>query len=505
MKKSIFAYAIAALSIALVAAASIWEGSAVAAGPGELPDSGYYIATNSFPKNTVVDMKNLENEKTVRVIVAGTLDSPGLLASVSPEAVSALGLDKKSVTRVRVSMPVDTVAFARYTEGLAGSSDPDRNPRLAVENAATAPVPLPLPPAPAVAAASPTAGEGDGTAESATVPAEQIPSAEENAAETVAQAESAAEPAAAEEPVASVAANSETPPVEIPEDYVPPEAEVLPAEDAAEAALVPAEVPAEFEATAAVVATPETEEAASAEVETPAEAPEVTEAQAAEPEPLAEALLAEPVAEPKTEAPIAEAPVDEAAPIVADKPVVAEAATPLTPPAEGETVLELVPSEERPPVAAAVEPVGPVVAPIVAPVAEATPPAAAAESSLDGSLFVEPVPVVVGPPAAQAPAAQASVAAAPARPAAPASFTVPVVESLSAGKFYVQVGAFGAPEAAQAALKKIGASFPAVVQIGGGSTGYRVLVGPLNQGESGALALRLKRGGFPGAFVKKGS
>ena len=129
MKKTTIALACAALLF--LPGASVWEGSAVVAGSGELPETGYYIATNSFPRNTIVDVKNLETEKTVRAIVAGGLDSPGLLASLSTEAASAIGLARRSVGRIRVTMPADPIAFSRFTEGLAASSDPDRNPRAA--------------------------------------------------------------------------------------------------------------------------------------------------------------------------------------------------------------------------------------------------------------------------------------------------------------------------------------------------------------------------------------
>ncbi|GAB1484354.1 hypothetical protein MASR2M78_31720 [Treponema sp.] len=46
------------------------------AASGELPESGYFVATNSFPRNTVVDIKNLENDKSIRAIVSGSLIPP---------------------------------------------------------------------------------------------------------------------------------------------------------------------------------------------------------------------------------------------------------------------------------------------------------------------------------------------------------------------------------------------------------------------------------------------
>ena len=55
--------------------ASIWEGAASATVSAELPETGYYAATNSYPKYTVVEITNLENNKTVQVLVISNLDS----------------------------------------------------------------------------------------------------------------------------------------------------------------------------------------------------------------------------------------------------------------------------------------------------------------------------------------------------------------------------------------------------------------------------------------------
>jgi len=78
---------------------------------GTLPESGYYVATNSFPRNTIVDLTNLETGTSIRVIVADTLNSPGLLAVVSKEAATAIGLQNRSVGRIRMSMPADPSPF----------------------------------------------------------------------------------------------------------------------------------------------------------------------------------------------------------------------------------------------------------------------------------------------------------------------------------------------------------------------------------------------------------
>ena len=116
------------ISLIILISASVWEGSAAAAAGGELPESGLYIATNSFPVNTVVDVTNLENGKTIRVIATSGLDAPGLLAVLSRDAASAIGLPGRSLGRIRMSQSSDPVAFPRVNEGRASSGDPDFDP-----------------------------------------------------------------------------------------------------------------------------------------------------------------------------------------------------------------------------------------------------------------------------------------------------------------------------------------------------------------------------------------
>jgi hypothetical protein len=112
------------IALCLFVSASPWEGAAVTAPEGELPGNGRYIATNSFPRNTVVDIVNIETNKSTRVIVASGLDSPGLLAIVSREAAELIGMRAGSVSRIRMTQPTDPVAYARFTESLS-SGIPD--------------------------------------------------------------------------------------------------------------------------------------------------------------------------------------------------------------------------------------------------------------------------------------------------------------------------------------------------------------------------------------------
>ena len=122
MKVRIVICVIAALLV--FSGASPWEGAAVIAPEGELPAAGRFIATNSYPVNTIVDITNIENNRSTRAIVANSLNSPGLLAIVSREAAELLGMRPGSVIRIRMVQPSDPIAYLRFTEG-ANANIPD--------------------------------------------------------------------------------------------------------------------------------------------------------------------------------------------------------------------------------------------------------------------------------------------------------------------------------------------------------------------------------------------
>jgi len=117
--RRIFIFTVAAASFLLLTAFSPWEGAAAVAPAGELPASGFFVATNSFPMNTVVDITNIESGKSTRVIVAATLNSPGLLAIVSREVADLIDMRSGSVSRVRMIQPSDPMAYMRFTESIA--------------------------------------------------------------------------------------------------------------------------------------------------------------------------------------------------------------------------------------------------------------------------------------------------------------------------------------------------------------------------------------------------
>jgi len=104
------------------------------------------------------------------------------------------------------------------------------------------------------------------------------------------------------------------------------------------------------------------------------------------------------------------------------------------------------------------------------------------------------------------------VVATPEKPAAASTVTPPApdrtpsintIDRLDRGKYYVQVAAMSA-DMVENTLRKIDRGYAPVVYKGTDNI-YRVLIGPLNQGESAAVLSRFKSIGYKDAFVRKGS
>ena len=100
-------------SLFLFLSASVWEGTAAIG--EDLPESGLYIATNSFPINTVVDVINLENGRTTSLIVSSRLEIAGFLGLLSKDAANIIDIPTRSVARIRMSQSEDPMAFTHYS------------------------------------------------------------------------------------------------------------------------------------------------------------------------------------------------------------------------------------------------------------------------------------------------------------------------------------------------------------------------------------------------------
>jgi hypothetical protein len=459
MKKNIIALW-ASCAILILTGASVWEGSAAVSLGGELPEGAYYAATNSFPRNTVVDVTNLENGRTIRVIVAAGLDSPGLLAMLSRNAAAAIGIQSRGIGRIRMTQPSDPVAFSRFTEDqeLSGGGDP--------------------------LAAAPD-GVISSTVRTATVGDLAAPTPEDRFYNTV---------------------------VNRPESYMPP-AVAYPQDGSVQTEPQPSWLPEEAGTPPTITETPYPEAAPPLSdpplVAVPAPEPAQPQPMLVAPEP--------PKADPYPNSSLNSSPyVWQTSPPYVAPPMEAPALPP-------NSVITLELAEERPPHGQPTIPedlssiplqqrpagndtyldpryfIGPIPQPATQAQSPARiiPPQAAPHAPQAQSTPQRPVPQPQ--PAPQKAASQGTV---PAK--GDTIFAVPFITQLEGGKQYVQIGAFTQPDTLETAVVNANRSYPLAIQTGGSNNTqvYRLLIGPLNAGESAAVLQRIKGGGFPDAFVR---
>lgn len=413
--------------------ASPWEGAGVVSPNGDLPSTGRYVATNSFPRNTVVDITNLETNKSTRAIVANTLDSPGLLAVVSSEAAEVIGMKRGSISRIRMSQPSDPIAYSRFTETLeSGITDYDSGDVITEDNYRQDDYVPPVYPEQERIAAAPVY---DGT-----------PANGSNASGYVLEPEwdGSVNRDIVDLPEFLVIAEpeEETPPVEIVEEV----AEAEPEEEAVEE-----------------VAEAEPEEEAVEEV--------------AEVEPEEEYVEEIAEVEPEEEyvEEIAESEPEEEAEVIAE----------IEPEEESlEEIAEYEPEEEYP------EEVAEIYEYDIVPADEYPP-----ENGIYG---IDPADII--PEITQVtPEDEPEIPVA--RPVSDTDFSIPRIYELARGQYYVQLAALDSAESVESTVDQIDRNYKPVVYKDGDHW-YRVLLGPLNQGESAAILQRFKSIGYKDAFVR---
>jgi cell division protein FtsN len=524
----------------LLISASVQEGSASVSLNGELPGEGCYVATKSFPKNTVVEIRNLENGQSVQVVVADTLDAPGLLAMLSPDAAKAIGLQDRAVGRVRMTMPSDLVAFSRFTGESSSSGDPDFDPRAAI--AAHAPVFAPPSAAQENAQAASPAGEAyyPGPEASPVYPWDtseytytdypdgsvlDIPGSSMSIVNPYAgdseyydyddyydyggydasdyydygddyltyadpldneTQEEDTDPypwlSPAVDPVVAVTPAERTPPAVLPDVLAREQAlTLIPAQGpqpSVEPPVVPEEIPPVGVPAGSLPSSVQTvPDAPVSPVGVPADS-------------LPSSVQTVP------DAPVAPAgvPADSLPSPVQTVPDASAA------PADVYGLV-LIPAEARPPEESSAPSLPPVQERTAVPVPDTTTNAAKIEAQLAAQDRAAPqaadAPFV--PSAASAPPEIVNTNRAP----GPA-FSVPTISALERGKYYLQLGAFSKAETVEAELAKISPLYPLAVQADGSPDRpiYRVLVGPVNVGEGGALLQSFRGTGWKDAYLR---
>ncbi len=444
------------MSVPLAGAWAIWEGNAGIASASDFPGSGMYAKSDMFPRNTIVEIQNLETDSTVRAVITGASGVPGLVAVLSPDTAAALNIRSGSVCRVRIRVP--TAVSELPAEGTVESekvADPDVDPAAAVaargavdpvvplssiaKAGETAVVPVAeVAPAVALAADAPVPVEPD---------APVAPSSSDESVEPIIT-DATAEPAVAATPddglvpdeVSTVATDETGPLTVMPETAVADESAGMTSAGEGEIPAESGETVAEHEDTGFVGEEP------------------VIAAEEAVP---ADTALADAASEALS-APVAE----ETSPAYYEEPGVME------------TDVALVPAEPNPPVSGIAEP---------------------AASAMSG-------PSIVVTSAVSPTGIAPSMEAAPPTTVKSADISLPYVETLAKGKYYVQIASYTDPVNARKTLDAYRAKYPMVVKkiVIHGKEFIEVLIGPVRKDEYGAVVERFHTLGFKDAIARKG-
>ncbi len=137
---------------------AVWEGNGGIGSASEFPGKGLFVRSDMFPKHTLLEITNLEKNKTSRAIVLGPSGIPGLLISISPDLGTKLKIPYGKVVRVRILTPspvqeIGDDGLGIFTSNLE-SEDSDDNPAMIIANNTeteavvmepTSPPPTPVP------------------------------------------------------------------------------------------------------------------------------------------------------------------------------------------------------------------------------------------------------------------------------------------------------------------------------------------------------------------------
>ncbi|MDR1398309.1 MAG: SPOR domain-containing protein [Treponema sp.] len=577
------------LSASLFISASWWQqGDAQIS--QNISERGYYAATNSVPLNTLVDITNPENEKTIRVMVIAGLDDPSFLVTLSREAAEAIALPR---TKAKVIMEQLSEEEAYSPFRVVGSPNtasimPEaviREESAPILAQGTLPLKQALPPSPVETPAI----EPDITPQAALPENENV--------------DSDYKPTVPDMAIIEDSVRESTPIWTYPMDplgtTIPETSEVTTSSET-DISITISETPVSD------LDNPETNlpEPMSTMADSETLPPDVMD----KPE-LVSASETEPESIPQSVATGEESPTLESAPMDEPELVSAPETEPESipqsvatgegtiPPKDGTSEYKLIPAEDRPPETTTFTMLPPESE--IAPLPSALLPDSFFESSkntseaasaqrnsgigqaveltkiADPSLFVEPIKTASRPadsastpdpslfvePIAAVPQQSATVSIDPStfvdpvetasRPADSAStpdpssfiapiavtpqqsvsslmdtsaffapidgtpqqtsgsslFSIPTIASLEVGQYYLQLIAYNRLEQVESAVSSIGRAYPLTVQSVGPNENpvYRLLIGPLNLGESGALLQRFKRLGYKDAFIRQGS
>ncbi len=117
---------------------AVWEGNGGIGANSEFPVQGLFVRSDMFPKHTLLEITNLEKNKTARAVVVGPSGIPGLLISISPALGNELAIPSGKVVRVRVLTPSPVQEIGDdglgFTMSDVESKDSDDNPAMLIAN-----------------------------------------------------------------------------------------------------------------------------------------------------------------------------------------------------------------------------------------------------------------------------------------------------------------------------------------------------------------------------------
>ncbi|MDR2589335.1 MAG: SPOR domain-containing protein [Spirochaetales bacterium] len=516
-------------------AQKVWEGTLAVGRYGDFPPGGYYATSNTFPRNSLVNVQNLESGKVVQVIITGQLDDPSLFLVVSEEAAEVLGVGRKDTARVRLS-PV-FLTGASLLEGFSDlpySTDPEINPAARAGDVNTGVEKTS--PAPA-AASGETKAEVTGEAEAAG----------ERESPAITEADTSEGGSSAED-VAVLPAGSNTenqPLLPLPED----EETGLPLpEEELERSFVPLAPPPALPSISERV--PASEPSGDSTMFLPGLGPVAEKIWIPPPAVSDRVPPSEITAPPTLYLPAAPSPQpvppEPAAPPVS--PAVNERAggnpdfhlsgemtevdpigtkiAPLPPNAAGK-IITLEPAGFRPPPGAErtsgfADAIDSILAGIPLETARPQKPALRAGAlsgpGLDPRDEIAPLPL---PGESLSPAGPLPRALQPASPppsalefpfgremtpdAAWAKRNLPIINSLPGRAYYLQIASYKNPESVKPVVDALGAAYPVVVLPSLEDTHifYKVMVGPVKEDERGLILKKLRSGGYPDTFIRE--
>jgi len=436
------------LALCLCAAAAFaqqnWQGNAAIARRGEFSAPGLFAASNAFPENTPILVRNPQSGQSVQVTVAQRIPGAGsIFLLLSEEAGTQIGLTGSEVIRVRANV-VSSLGkgLSESLQEEAYSADPDLNPPISIAE-------------------------------------EQLPAGPETTSEEQVQPEAPVEVAQEPTPDQVESIDSEETAESVGEQAARPEVAEQPAE---EEEVVEAEAPA---APKEIEKTPE-------EKRLEELADRIPQKQLYMPPRQQEiyALAPEPSEAEEIEEEIAEVVVEEEAVIEPEAPQVSM----LVPPEEQEDLDVALPGPE------AVEPEKPSPEGSRLPVPEEESPLTMEPEEPPFTAEDIEVAEVVEPLVEEEPVAEIAMAESPPTP----EEQMILSEILPSSSYFVQLGAYSTRGLAE----KLAGNFTQTYSVtilpasSGGRQFYKVLVGPLNVDESGTLLYQFRSRGFKDAFIQ---